>query len=137
MSKINVTRVILGGLVAGVLINIGEFITHGVFLKETWQAMIDAGKSNPEPAMLWCVISRFGIGGLLAWLYAAVRPRLGGNPKTALIVAVVGSLLVWGPMSLDMGLFGTAPLAAPLGTFIGGTISGIVGLFVAAWLYKE
>ena len=39
MSKISWARVFLGGLLAGVIINIFEFVTNGVFLAAEWEAM--------------------------------------------------------------------------------------------------
>ena len=140
MGKMNAGKVLLGGLVAGVIINIGEWLTHGVFLKSAWQELMKAGLTGPEPSgslMGLCFLSRFVIGLLIVWLYAAARPRLGGNVKSALLIAFVGSLLVWGPMSLDMGLFSPLPDKIAVAIFVGGMISGIVGSFVGAWLYTE
>lgn len=137
MAQINAQKVLLGGVVAGALINVGEWITHGLFLCQAWKDLAAAGMVNTEPAMILCFLSRFAIGILLVWLYAAARPRLGGNVNSALLMGVVGSLLVWGPMSLDMGLFSKYPAEIPMLTFLGGMVSGTVGAFVGAWLYTE
>ena len=40
MRKINWSRVFLGGLVAGVIINLFEFVTNGVFLAAQWESMM-------------------------------------------------------------------------------------------------
>ncbi len=37
MGKINWTRVILGGLVAGVIINVFESVLNGVILTKIWR----------------------------------------------------------------------------------------------------
>lgn len=37
MGKINWNRVILGGLVAGAIINIFEYVLNGWFLPKTWK----------------------------------------------------------------------------------------------------
>ena len=42
MGKINWTRVILGGLVAGVIINISEFLLNGVVLAKDMEAAMRA-----------------------------------------------------------------------------------------------
>ena len=42
MGKINWTRVILGGIVAGVIINIFEFVLNGVVLAKDMEAAISA-----------------------------------------------------------------------------------------------
>ena len=47
MAHTNRARVILGGLIAGLVINIVEYITNGVILREAWgQAMQALGKSG-------------------------------------------------------------------------------------------
>src|SRR5437660_9529919 len=78
MVRTNRGRVILGGLLAGLVINIVEYITNGVVLKEGWgQAMRALGKSAE---LNTGAIVMFNIGGFLlgiaaVWLYAANRPR--------------------------------------------------------------
>jgi len=47
MGKINWSRVLLGGLLAGVIINVFEFVANGVFLAADWEAMMKAlGRST-------------------------------------------------------------------------------------------
>ena len=38
MDRINITRVVMGGLLAGVVINIGEFLLIEPILGEDWRA---------------------------------------------------------------------------------------------------
>jgi hypothetical protein len=68
MGKINWSRVLLGGLLAGVIINVFEFVANGVFLAADWEAMMKAlGRSTaPSPTagvifLLWGFLC--GIGG--------------------------------------------------------------------------
>jgi hypothetical protein len=42
MSNINWGRVILGGLLAGMVINVVEFFLNGVYLAKDWEAAIVA-----------------------------------------------------------------------------------------------
>jgi hypothetical protein len=49
MAHTNRGRVILGGLLAGVVINIVEYITNGVVLKQAWG---EATKALGKPAEL-------------------------------------------------------------------------------------
>jgi len=42
MGKINWVRVLLGGLVAGLVINIFEYVTNGVVLAANWNAAMKA-----------------------------------------------------------------------------------------------
>jgi len=93
MGKINWNRVILGGLVAGLIINIFEFVLNGVILARDMEAAMTAlgrqvGGSALAMFTVWC----FLVGIFAVWLYAAIRPRYGAGPKTALCAGAA----VWG-----------------------------------------
>ena len=87
MTPINWSRVFLGGLVAGVIIDASEFLVNGVFLAQNWA---NAMKALNQPEMSATTILAFNITGLITgifavWLYAAVRSRYGAGPKIALV----------------------------------------------------
>jgi hypothetical protein len=86
MSGINLSRVILGGLVAGVVLNIGETIFNGVIFGEANNAAMKALNlpAVGGSAIAWFVIAAFIFSIAMIWLYAAIRPRLGAGPKTAI-----------------------------------------------------
>lgn len=42
MNKINWNRVLLGGLLAGIIINASEFITNGVIFASQWEVAMKA-----------------------------------------------------------------------------------------------
>ena len=95
---------ILGGLVAGMLINVVEFLLNGVVLAKDWEgAILALGRSPIASSQLavffiWgFILWGFLIGIFAVWLYAAIRPRYGAGPKTALYVGsfvwVLGYLL--------------------------------------------
>jgi len=140
MAHTNRGRVILGGLLAGLVINIVEFITNGVVLREAWgQAMQALGK----PAQLsGGAIVIFNIWGFLVgiaavWLYAAIRPRYGAGPKTA----IRAGLATWAVAvflanlgNYPLGIFPTRLLVI---TSIVALVEILVATLVGAWLYKE
>ena len=41
MAQINLVRVLLGGLVAGAVLNLGEFLLNGLILSEQWDAAME------------------------------------------------------------------------------------------------
>jgi hypothetical protein len=93
MRKINWGRVFLGGLLAGVVINIGEFLFHAVIFKDDMAEAMRAMGRDPATVMTGNAIVVWNIlgflGGIMAvWLYAAIRPRFGAGAKTALIAGV-------------------------------------------------
>src|SRR5215470_11962590 len=96
MDKINWTRVLLGGVLAGVVINVFEFVANGVFLTADWEAMMRAvGQTNfpSSSATVIFLIWGFLCGIGVIWLYAAVRPRFGPGVKTAVLTGFAFWLL--------------------------------------------
>src|SRR5260370_10454523 len=100
MGKINMQKVLIGGLIAGVVLNVIDSVLFGVLLKDQMAA---AMTSINRPAMTnaqipWFVFLDFVAGVFLVWLYAAIRPRFGAGPGTAAQAGVaawfLGSVLV-------------------------------------------
>ena len=139
MAKINWSRVILGGLVAGLVINAGEYLVNGVILEARWAAVM---QGLNKPPMNGAQIAAFNVWGFLVgiftvWLYAAIRPRYGTGPSTA----VCAGAAVW---ALGYLLAGVAPMVLhilPRHLMAYGIAAGLIEVIVAAlvggWLYKE
>ncbi|HXF41999.1 MAG TPA: hypothetical protein VN687_19940 [Blastocatellia bacterium] len=139
MGKINMGRVIVGGLLAGLVINLGEFVLNGYILEKDWEAaMRSLGK---EPIGMQAVAVFLALGFLLGitavWIYAAARPRLGAGAKTAICIG----LIVWVLTSLfatlgqlPTGIFPTRLLIIPL---VWGLVELPLGTVAGAWLYRE
>ena len=138
MGKINWTRVLLGGLVAGVVINVFEFIENGVVLAREWEAAMKAlGHTFSTSAIGIFVLWGF-LGGITAvWLYGAIRPRYGAGPRTAAIAGFgywyAGYFLPFLGMMAD-GLFPTRLLVIGI---VVGLVEVVVGTELGAWLYRE
>lgn|SRR5690348_1877750 len=140
MAHTNRVRLILGGLFAGVVINVVEYVTNGVILKGDWgQAMQALGK----PADLFAgAIAVFNLWGFLlgigaVWIYAAIRPRYGAGPGTAIRAGVAA----WA-LAVFLGNLGNYPLGLfPVRLLVITTVVALVEVVVAtlagAWLYKE
>lgn len=128
------SRVLAGGLVAGLLMNVFDWVVNGALLGGAWDEYTRAlGVDPPQVATMAVagrVVSDFAFGLLLVWLYAAVRPRFGPGPGTALVAA----LAVWAVGHIAyaalffMGLFppGTV-LASAAGALVGWSVAGLVG----------
>lgn len=92
MAKINMQKVIVGGLIAGVVLNVMDTVMYGVVLKDEMAAAM-AAMNRPEMTTAqipWFVFLDFVAGVFLVWLYAAMRPRFGAGPGTAAKVGVAG-----------------------------------------------
>lgn len=139
MGKINWRSVILGGLLAGVVLNVVDFVLYGVVLKQDMAAaMLAIGKQPmPDSMIPLYVVWDFVLGIALLWLYAAIRPRFGAGAKTA----VIAGLFVWFLIGL-MHAIGEAPMGLfPQKFYTLGTIVALIQIPVAAvagaYPYKE
>jgi len=140
MGKINWGKVVLGGLLAGVIIDVVEGILEGVILGPEWrQAMQALGHPLQETRtnITLHVLLGFAYGLVALWLYAAIRPRFGAGPKTALYaglgVWVLGNLLPsvnWGPRGLVPGHLFAIAVAV-------GLVEIVVATEAGAWFYQE
>ena len=142
MARINWTRVFLGGLVWTVVFNVLWIAALVLYLDPevtaTWKALgLQTSRlQTPGFAVLWLALT--SVGGVVAiWLYAAIRPRYGPGPKTAvgagLALWLIGNLL---PMIFlgVAGLFSTRFVAMDVATNL---VMIVAATFVGAWLYKE
>lgn len=139
MTKINIGRVILGGILAGVIIDVFEYVLNGVVLASKWPTIM---QSINRPPLGMHDIVHFNIIGLVlgiasVWTYAAIRPRFGAGVKTAvyaaLLVWVVGYLLADAPFAI-LRIY-SWHLAAVM--VVVGLVEIIVATIAGAWLYKE
>jgi hypothetical protein len=139
LGKINQARVILGGLLAGFVMNIGEYILNARILAADWTAAMQDLNRKPfsEPQILWFVIMTFILGIAAVWVYAAIRPRFNPGPGTA----ICAGLIVWFFLGLYnsftfhvMGLFPDRLLAIAT---IWGLFEIPIATVIGAWLYKE
>jgi hypothetical protein len=140
MGKINLGRVILGGLVAGIVGNILGYLVDGLMLASRWS---DAIKALGRPELSSGQIVENEIIGLIygiftVWLYAAIREHYGAGPKTAvwagLAVWVIGILL---PNIAFMWMLGLFPTDLTVMTTAGGIVEAVVAALAGAALYRE
>ena len=144
MGKINTGRVILGGLVAGLVMNASEAFLHagvlgadGAKLLEEWKRLgleMDVNQS----LVVWLIGITFVLGILAVWLYAAIRPRFGPGPKTALCAG----LAVWAMSYLYAGVYVDAgivvfPTKLTWLPVLWGLVEVPLATLLGAWVYRE
>ncbi|HLY06858.1 MAG TPA: hypothetical protein VKR31_14030 [Rhizomicrobium sp.] len=139
MGKINLGRVIMGGIVAGIIIDIVEYVLNGIVLADRWTA-INAAHSLP-PFTMNAIIA-FNIIGLVTgiatvWSYAAIRPRFGEGPGTAFIAALlmwVVTYLLPDAGNAILGLYTKSITLILVGV---GLVEIVVATLAGAFIYKE
>jgi hypothetical protein len=138
MGKINVSRVILGGLLAGLVINIFEYVLNTFVWAEQANSMLaKLGLSPPGGQQIACfIVIGFLFGILLVFAYAAIRPRFGASVKTALIAG--GTLWLAGvPQTISEAIIGITGTHFAMMTLVAALIEIEVAAIAGAWLYKE
>ncbi len=139
MAGINAGRVIGGGVVAGLVMNVIDVVTNGVILNARWDAetkRLGIDMSQQSQGVAGWVTYDFIAGIVLVWLYASIRPRYGPGPKTA----VIAGLALWFITHLAFaswvftGLYSFGVVAA---STVGGLVAGVAGGLAGCAVYKE
>ena len=137
MGRINWRRVFVGGLVAGFAWTVLSSVVTAVVGKDFAAAVPGNSLAAPSAGFVTFLFAVNLVEGIWAiWLYAAVRPRYGAGPKTA----VVAGLCWWTISSLidaTWGSFGFVPAKALLGPMAFSLPAIIMAVMAGAWLYKE
>ena len=139
MGKINFGRVLLGGLVAGLVLNIGEWVLNGYVLhKEMDDFLKRCGFAQPGNKFLVIAVAiTFVLGIVIVLGYAAIRPRFGPGPKTAIIAGLFawfGVVLYQNVIAGGLGMVPVNTIAMVLGWEI---VEYLLAALVGAALYKE
>ena len=140
MAHTNRVRVILGGLLAGVVINVVEYITNGVILKSAWsEAMQSLGKPTDLSASAIVMFNIWGflLGIAAVWIYAAIRPRYGAGPTTAVRAGLAAWAIAVFLSNLGMLPMGLFPARLIVITTIVALVEIVAGTVAGAWVYKE
>jgi hypothetical protein len=140
VGKINLGRVILGGLVAGVIIDIVEGTMNGVVLMQQWadqMASLNRSAAGSVKQIIVLNLWGFAAGILAVWLYAAIRPRFGAGPRTAMCAGFFTWATICGMGTavpvilhvyrLDLGLIGVGYELVEM----------LVAAVAGAYFYKE
>ena len=140
MGKINIGRLILGGIVAGVVADILDYLVDDLWLGQKWAMEMGLLGHDAFSTHMWIGFDLLGIaGGLVAiWIYAAIRPRFGPGVKTAIYAGVAAWIL--GTLLPNTSFMYVAHLFTrhlTLYTTLGGIVEVVVGTIAGAALYKE
>jgi hypothetical protein len=136
---INTASVIKGGLVAGLIINISETILNIPVLGTRMDEELAARNLPPfNPAMIGVfVVMCFALGVFLVWLYAAIRPRMGPGPSTAICAGLIVWGLAWLWPSIGMGVMGIYSLGLITLTVMWGLGEVLIASVAGAYFYRE
>jgi hypothetical protein len=138
---INTSKVIVGGIVGGIVANVIDFVSSTYIIGDMQKAALT--KLNPALAVN---PSGSQIAGLVVldlvwitanvWIYAGIRPRFGPGPRTAAYAAIV-SWVIGGTVAGFFGLLGMFGLHLFVAASIVALVNSIVSTMVGARFYTE
>ncbi len=134
MRRINWARLLLSGLLAGVVVYLLAWAAWILLLGRMEAAALGAA-ADEAPSMLGSFIAGFvGVG-----LYVAIRPRFGPGPKTALLAGLLGWFVLC-VVSTLLYMFSPGPqlpLSLVAIAFVTLLVLLVTGTVVGTWVYKE
>ena len=130
----NIKKVVIGGIVAGIVINVIDFISNTYILGARMKAETDAFKPGMADQMMTgsaiasYVIMDLVLGVALIWTYAAIRPRFGPGVRTASFSALLFWLLalIFTAGYRQMGIMSS-------GLWWTFAVIGLINFLLAAW----
>jgi hypothetical protein len=142
MKRINYGRVLLGGILAGVLLFMADGLIHSKLLHEHWMAAMKAAGRSVEAEEHGADMAYFAAfellrGVALAWVYSVFRTHYGPGPGTA----VCAALALWAVM-FPISFLQEVPLGFYSTTLLGlwsvyELIPSVLAGLVAGALYKD
>lgn len=121
MGGINFVGVLKGGLAAAVIMNVSQHVLR---------MMVGANEASPPAAV---VLRTTALAVAMVWLYAAIRPRFGPGPKTA----ICAGLVVWGLSYVFQAIVGGQSLGSIVVIIAWTGVEMLVASSVGGYLYHE
>ena len=139
MAQINAGKVIVGGLAAGLVINVVESVMNLFVLTAAMDEALAARNLEPVggAAIGGYVVLAFALGILVVWTYAAIRPRYGAGPGTALRAGAATWLAFYGLGGFAYFLYGMFSLGLFLTSLAYSLPMMLAAGYVGGMLYKE
>ena len=142
MRQMNSVRILLGGLIAGLIMNGSEAALHAGILGDETGLLYEkfrVGFPDTTENLFLLIFATFVMGIVAVWLYAAMRPRYGAGPRTALIAGGTVWLLshLWSGAYLGAGFTGITTLRLAWIPVFWGLLEAPLATMAGAAFYKE
>jgi hypothetical protein len=139
MGHINIFGVLKGGLAAGLIMIISQMILNvpiaGAQMDQELVARNLPPVAGGQIAVFVTMTLLLGIATV--WLYAAIRPRFGAGPKTAMCAGLVVWALSYLYMAITLGVLGINSMSIVVLSIVWSAIEMIVASAVGGYLYTE
>ena len=139
---VNTKRILLGGLLAAVIIAVAQMLLYGGLLADAMAAaQAEKGVREASWGNTLYLVTTILPGLLLAWTYAAIRPRFGAGPMTALRAGGLIWLATWLMYYIWLAPSGRGLLFLKPGHTALALLWDLAGVLLAAlaagWVYRE
>ena len=139
MTRINMAKVIQGGLWAGLIMIIGEYFLSYWVLGKQWEWVLE---SHNMPPMIPAIIGLFVVmllvlGIVMIWFYAAISTRYGLGHRTALRAGLLAWFTVWYWGYTVPTVMGLLPAAMSVLATIWGLVEALLAAVLGARLYRD
>lgn len=139
MGRINGSRVLLGGLVAGLVIVVGEYILNGIILFGEFASQREKfGLGEPSAGELAAgamITVLYGV--ILIWIYATIRPRFGPGPRTALIAAATFWAIAYVLFMASLWANSFVSMKFAVFSILWGMLEAPIAALIGARIYRE
>jgi hypothetical protein len=136
---INTSKVIVGGIIAGIVANIIDFVSQNFLFGNMMTAAMTKLNLPTKPTtgqIVGLILCDFAWMIATVWIYAAIRTRFGPGPKTATYAAIASWVIGTTVASYFylIGFFGTDLYLA---SSVEALINSIIATMVGARFYSE
>lgn len=138
-ETVNRKRLLLAGLLAGLVINVLEGLGSFLFLEQA-QAMLaehDLAFAEGPLLMVFLLLLGFVTGIVLVWFYVGARCVHGPGPATALRVALAAWVLWYVALMVTMHFIGLHSLGDSVLGAAWGLVEVCLATLAGAWFYRD
>jgi hypothetical protein len=140
MGRMNLGRVVLGGIAAGIVLDISEGVIRGMLLRDQGADMM--ARLGLPSAVTTKQLAAFGVWGLVVGvltilLYAGIRPRMGPGPKTAIMAGLFVWALVFSLGAMPFVFIHVLPVGFAVMAACAEGVMMIIAALIGGALYKE
>ena len=139
MGRINVARLIIGGLAAGAVANALDYVINKYLMVDEGTEMMQRLNLRADimesSKYTWIAVD-FIYGMVLVFAYVAMRPRFGPGPKTA-VIAGMSFWIAFTAVFAGLTAMGIYTQQAFMKNAALAIVSTLAPILVGASLYKE
>ena len=139
MAEINVSRWLLGGVVAGIVIWLLEGVGGLLYMDQAQTSLERLGLSLDMTASQWVqsVLVSPLVRIVAIFFYAVGRPRFGPGPKAAALVGVAMFAGGYVPSLIGYNMLGIFSAGLLVTWAVVGLIEIVIATMAGAWVYRE